>query len=398
MISSTARFPILATRRTCTGCMACVAVCSQKAISPVIDIEGHIAVTINTEKCIRCFRCEKMCIDNKKDYGTSQLDESKVYCGWAQNTQQRKGGTSGGVFAALAESILKNKGIVFGARFDGRQCAHISIENVADIPKLQTSKYVQSSIINVYREIDEELSYRKVLFTGTGCQVAAILEYFKDNKYKDNLYTIDIVCGGVPSGILVEKYLENEPEIEGIAAFRNKDKYELSVFKKGAVIPIREKSLPLEGYAYGMTNRYCCYDCQFAHPHRKSDITIGDFWNYSMYPEEHARGISIILVHSLRGKYLLDNSSIKMQTATWRDVLYTNPRIVYGKDRIYWPRKQLARNIQRLSYEEFVNLYCMRVSPWHVKEFLFKIYRHICYHRQRKEICHYIDKILSQGS
>ena len=133
MISSRSKFPMLASKFKCTGCMACVAVCPRRAIRQVINAEGHIVVQLDRGKCIGCLKCEKMCYGAKENYGSNNLNQSIVYCGWAQEETFRRGGTSGGVFAAIAASILNEGGIVFGATFDGRQCKHIAIECIGDI-------------------------------------------------------------------------------------------------------------------------------------------------------------------------------------------------------------------------------------------------------------------------
>ena len=206
---------------------------------------------------------------------------------------------------------------------------------------------------------------------------------------------MDIVCGGVPSNILIEKFLSNNSTIEGVAAFRNKDKYVLSVYREGTVIPLHEKTLPLYGYTCSMTNRYCCYECKFTFAHRKSDITIGDLWNYKLYPNQHEKGISTLLVHSIKGKNLLNNSPVELHPLTWKDVLYSNKRIVYGKEKIFFPRKRLANNIGRLSYEKFERLYCMKMKPWNVGEYIFKIYRHYVYKFYSAKAKEYIDRIIA---
>lgn len=374
MALSDNRFPTLANIAECTGCMACVAICPKKAIKQVENKEGHFAVELDKERCVKCLKCENVCYRSKENYGSNNPLESQVYCGWAQNSLLRKEGTSGGIFAAVAEVIIKENGIVFGAAFDGHRCFHISIDCIDDIIKLQKSKYVQSLITDVYEQIENALPHRKVLFSGTGCQVGAVIEYFKNNKHADNLFTLDIICGGVPSNVLIKKYLDNDSNIDSVVAFRNKDKYELTIQKKGCTIPVGEKTLPLYGYACGMTNRYCCYNCRFAYMHRKSDITIGDLWNYQAYPDEHKNGISTVIVHSLKGKNLLNCAAVTLHALKWEDVTYTNKRILYGKEHIYLPRRILARNIRKMSYLRFERLYCLKMKPWNVLEYLFKIY------------------------
>ena len=48
-------------KEECCGCMACYAVCPQKAIDIVIDEEGFEYPLINWEKCVGCGICLMVC-------------------------------------------------------------------------------------------------------------------------------------------------------------------------------------------------------------------------------------------------------------------------------------------------------------------------------------------------
>ena len=88
--------------------------------------------------------------------------------------------------------------------------------------KFAGSKYVKSNPKNIYSKIHERLKQGdRVLFIGLPCQVAALNNYIKDKK---NLYTVDLICHGSPSPIILEKYLaENYVDIRKIKDlnFRN---------------------------------------------------------------------------------------------------------------------------------------------------------------------------------
>lgn len=68
----------------------------------------------------------------------------------------------------------------------------------------QGSKYVQSDMAGCFVEVKHDLKKRKkVLFTGTPCQVAAIKKYLsRDNIDVSGLYTVDIVCHGAPGPVV----------------------------------------------------------------------------------------------------------------------------------------------------------------------------------------------------
>ena len=182
--SETPNRPSLATDLDCVGCFACVSRCPVKAISVEQHNDGHDYICIDESKCIGCLKCERVCKDIHTKNGSNDLNLSELFGGWSTDDIQRSNGTSGGVFAAFAEYIIRNGGVVVGAHFDGRTCKHKVVRTVEEISDLQGSKYTPSSLLGLYEEIDEELKNGTVLFSGLGCQCAAVLAYFRDSKWK----------------------------------------------------------------------------------------------------------------------------------------------------------------------------------------------------------------------
>ncbi len=135
--------------------------------------------------------------------------------------------------------------------------------------------------------------------------------------------------------------------------------------------------LPLKAYACGMTNRYSCYDCKFAFAHRKSDLTIGDLWNYKVFPTEHKKGLSMIIAHSAKGAELVKSSRLHVEKSSWNSVLFSNRRIVCGKQPIFFPRKHLAEYNEKFDYEDFDKLYSLKIRPSDFRLFMFRIYRYL---------------------
>lgn len=393
--SDNGNMPKLAAYKECTGCFACATVCSKSAIETFINGEGHYAVRVNVDKCIHCGKCERVCKSSRSSYGCNDLKLSNVFAGYTTDDQLRQNATSGGVFAALAKKILEDGGVVAGASFDGTYAKHILIDRVEDIAKLQGSKYTPSSMEGIYKEIEKELPRRKVLFSGTGCQVAGILAYFDGKKYSDNLYTVDLVCGGVPSTELVKRFNDHNKCM--IRSFRSKDKYELIVDNNnGDGMTIHGKTLPLDGFVYGMTNRLSCYDCKFSFCHRKSDITIGDLWDYSILPTEHKKGISMVLIHTDKGLNLsIQNHNIYLEEISWT-AIKKNYRVAYGKERMYHLRKKLATNLKKMDYFELMKSYAFDFRPIDMRHCAFKLYRYLLYRRDEKNRIKYIDRILDK--
>jgi len=371
----TKRLPQLADIHDCTGCMACVDSCVQEVLKSYRGDDGHLYVCLNEDKCIGCLKCEKVCQGRRTYQGDNNLKESSPFAAWTTDCVLRSRSTSGGVFAAVAKKVLQEGGVVVGVAFDGRYAKHIVIERYEELEKLQGSKYVQSNTEGIYRVIKKYLKERKVLFSGVGCQVAAVLSYFDNNPHKDNLFTMDLICGGVPSDLLMEKYFEIEKDVEAVSSFRSKRKYELRGIVNGSEQILGREALPLSGFAAEQTNRFSCYHCQFAYAHRKSDITIGDLWGDVGFNQERENGISLAIAHNERGRVLLDGAYVEKHSIKWSDFLQHNHRLVIGYMPLTLLRKQLPRNAKKVSNELFAEAYTSTTKANHPILFLDRCYR-----------------------
>lgn len=138
-------------KKQCCGCSACLNICPKKCISMVSDKEGFLYPTIDKTKCVNCGLCEKICpVLNKKE---KQGKSSVAYACLNKDLDVRMKSSSGGVFTLLANYVLSNNGIVFGASFNDKfEVEHVAIDKSEDIYKLRTSKYVQSKIGRTYFE------------------------------------------------------------------------------------------------------------------------------------------------------------------------------------------------------------------------------------------------------
>ena len=389
-------FPSLANDKECTGCMACVDSCNKGAIKRITDADGHVYVKVNSDACVGCLKCEKVCYNALHDYGNNVLSLSKPFAAWSRNVEFRKRGTSGGIFASLAKTIIDKGGIVIGADFDGLRCTHRVVSTIEEISTLQGSKYLQSNTEGIYKTIEKYIGTRMVLFSGVGCQVGAVLSYFNKHPKKGNLITVDLVCGGVPSSLLLESYLAHNKQVERISAYRDKSRYVLKGIVKGKNIELSNRPLPLFGFFSGFTNRYSCSDCKFAYAHRKSDITIGDLWGDKEFPTEHEKGISLVICHNEKGAELVSASDITTNDITWQQVLLYNKRIVYGKKHITKQRINLAANYKNYSYKKFNKIYSLNINPIDISNFSFKLTNYLRDKIENKKIQMFIKRLLEQ--
>lgn len=335
-------FPLLASKKKCTGCLVCVDACRIGAISAIIGNDGHLYPKVDLHKCLDCGSCTKYCpIISGFDYH-SEKDISQPYAAWANDEGLRIRSSSGGIFPSIAKNIINEGGFVVGAVIDGLSVKHILTNRFQDVSFMQGSKYLQSNPAGVYRTIQNKLENSKtVLFSGLPCQNAALINSLGNSDYFKNLYTIDLVCGGVPSRNLVNQFNKmRNYQLADLISFRNKingwksRNYEHSLSYKltdGTIVENERDNLIIKGFLCGLTNRYSCFACPYAIPNRKSDLTLADFWGIEDFKEQHYNGVSLVITHSEKGEKLLINSNICFQKTSWQKSIPLNPRIVCGE-------------------------------------------------------------------
>lgn len=99
----------------CCGCNACVQICPKQCIRMQEDCEGFLYPLVNDDMCVDCKLCEKVCPIINQNEPRRPL---KVYAAMHPDEDIRLNSSSGGVFTLLAEQVIAEGGVVFGARFD----------------------------------------------------------------------------------------------------------------------------------------------------------------------------------------------------------------------------------------------------------------------------------------
>lgn len=311
------------TNINCCGCGACAEICPQKCITLSHNQEGFLKAQIDATICVNCGFCLKTCpIENI----TSHNDTVCAYFGYNNDKNIKNNSTSGGVFYEIAKSFILNNGIVYGATYNTDfSIHHIRVDNLDDLTKLQGSKYAQSAVNECYDDIKKDLENGKsVLFSGTPCQVAAINNLFK-LQFSKQLFTIDLICHGVPSQKLFTDYIRHieksknskinsyqfrcKEHSTNFISYNTKIIFQKSNKNKTIIIDGNEDPYILRFLSNSLQNDIC-FKCPFATETRCSDITLGDFWGFEKaFPEKAAigkDGISLILVNSTLASKLLD--------------------------------------------------------------------------------------------
>lgn len=227
----------------------------------------------------------------------------------------RAASRSGGIFTAISDKILSDGGAVFGCILsDDFLAYHVKATTKEQRDKMRGSKYIQSNMGDVFRDVKVELdSGRLVLFTGTSCQVDGLKSFL--GKDYDNLLCIDIVCHGVPSPKVWLDYLKwqeqkNNKRVVSVD-FRNKTDFGWSAHietlytKDGSSI----SSEVFKELFYGHNIlRPSCYECHYKSIHHPSDITIADYWGIDKAAPgfNDNKGVSLVLINTDKGKQYFD--------------------------------------------------------------------------------------------
>ncbi|MBQ4145030.1 MAG: Coenzyme F420 hydrogenase/dehydrogenase, beta subunit C-terminal domain [Clostridia bacterium] len=301
-------------KERCSGCGACANVCPCDAIVFKEDEYGFKYPHIDEEKCVKCGKCVSICNSATQMQGNEPI---KAFAATNKDKNALMKSSSGGVFSALADYVLENGGAVCGCVYDDNlNVVHICEESKDGILKMRKSKYVQSDMGYVIREIKERIAKgQKVLFTGTPCQVSGVNAVLgRDNK---NLITVDLVCHGVPSQLIFKKflkYLEEKHKTEIVDFdFRSK-KYGWQRFtmeftdKNGCKKNIgKGDEFYFPAFTKGFIMRPSCFTCNFACPNRVGDITMADFWGFERLNLscDTTNGTSLCLINSQKAEKIL---------------------------------------------------------------------------------------------
>lgn len=317
-------FKIFNKYQECCGCEACMNACRQNAIIMKKDKYGFFYPDIDENKCVKCGQCKAVCSFTKPNkYGKGQ--DLAVYAAASKDTELLLHSSSGGIFGELANHILQNGGVVFGAAWNDKlEVHHIQVSAIDDLAKLHGSKYIQSHIGDSYQLAKNVLDNgKKVLYSGTPCQISGLMSYLR--KDYSNLYTVDLICHGVGS----ETFLKEDVQYLAKGRTINKVMFRTKVNgwgTSGKLVLERNHEIPYNcltsPYYYYYLDcamfRDSCYHCRFSSEYRLGDLTLGDYWRIeSAHPEgknifDLNKGVSCVLVNSMRGKELLKQISDKL--------------------------------------------------------------------------------------
>ena len=379
-------------KEDCCGCHACESVCPTRCITMREDAEGFLYPETDVSKCIDCHLCEKVCpVINpfpRPGVFPNELKDPLSFAAKIDDEQTREDSSSGGIFTALAENIIRKGGVVFGVRWneDFKSVEHDFTETLDGLSAFRGSKYLQSIVGDSYKKVRQFLTAKRpVLFTGTPCQIAGLRRFLR--KDYENLFTAEVVCHGVPSPKVWRLYLDEllnkiksggealggmekiqrgslrspgadvEPgslEIKDISFRRKvapggwkKFSYVLSYIppQSGGKIQLRfvreqlDRNVYMRAFLRDICLRPSCYDCPSKSQTSGSDITLGDFWsawNYETLSEfNDNKGTSLVCANTEKGKSLLSEiaGTCRFKVVPYEWGLKGNPALAHNPKR-----------------------------------------------------------------
>lgn len=359
----------------CCGCASCMQRCPKQCISMHEDAKGFLYPLIDETVCINCGLCEKVCPVLNQGQMLSPLQVQAV-----RNIKEevRMVSSSGGYFYILAAKIITQGGVVFGAAFDDKWEVHHSYtETIEGLQAFMGSKYVQSRIENTYSEAEKFLSLgRLVLYSGTSCQVAGLKRFLRRDY--DNLFTVEVICHGVPSPKIWRDYLNflcvnssteekvmNDTSVITGVSFRDKSngwkkysfvvhgKSERSVGENPVLFYDRiitseyvRENLYMKAFLNNLSLRPICFSCPAKSGKCHADFSLSDFWAVDRYCPKFNDDKGITLVH------LNSKKAIELGNSVDVDRVILNPNKVYNRSFIYSASHKFDESVFWKEYSE----------------------------------------------
>ena len=322
----------------CSGCGMCAAVCPTNCITIKLNEDGFYSYEINKEKCIGCNKCKTIC--GQLSTKINEIKNMKLYSAYSLNEDVLKHSSSGGLAYEISYYGIQNNIPIIGCTYnlEKNRAEHTVVTKMEDLLKLSGSKYLQSYTVDAFKEL---VKLKQGIIIGTPCQISSVDRYLKTIKKRDNFILVDIICHGVPSYSLWQKYISKYKKIENIK-FRDKKfgwrTMTMSINSK--YHKSEKKDLFYDFFRTQIVYNKSCYECKYR-AKTNADIRLGDYWGPKFKKEDD--GISMVIVNTKNGEKLLQE-------------LINNKQISAEKQPIedYFKSQQTVNDTMPLLYNQII--------------------------------------------
>lgn len=373
-------------KHNCCGCSACAQRCPRQCILMQEDDEGFLYPHVDDNTCIDCGLCEKICPE------LNQIAERKpLECYAAKNPDEevRSKSSSGGIFLPLATAIINEGGVVFGAKYNEKwEVVHASAHTIQEIDAFRGSKYVQSKIGSTFIEVEVYLKQgRKVLFSGTPCQIAGLKNFL--HKEYSNLIAVEIICHGVPSPLVWREYLASNFSTNNIKSINFRDKrigwksYGMcitTVDNKGATSCYFQRSIEnpfMQLYLKHLIMRPSCSNCPSKSGKSGADIILGDFWGITNYSKKFTddKGTSAFIALTNKGIELFSKLDVEYEEYDYTTIVSHNPSLKNSTEHSSYS-EQFWKSFTQNGYNDSIKL-LKELQPSFFDKFIQRVYHRL---------------------
>ena len=358
----------------CCGCGACAQACGVSAIRMIPNREGFQYPEVDSKACVECGRCSKVC---PMENPPSGVIPEAAYAVMSRDDDVLMKSSSGGVFRLLADYVINRGGCVAGCVFDEEYRAVFRIaQRPGEIAPMQGSKYVSSNPTDIYAEIRNRLDQGQlVLFTGTPCQNAALLNFLHGKQ--ENLITVDFLCHGMPSQKVLDSYISYlKKKYHGTVeefSFRDKSIRGWGYTESFRINHAKHKRIGmtspyLYGFSQGYFSRYSCYGCPFRGK-RFTDLTAGDYWGVNKHHMMHKpeKGVSALTINSVSGREIFeairDKADCQQTRTEW--IAEENASVMYsGINEVPRAREEIYQSLENNGWKETAKKYLICPHYW----------------------------------
>lgn len=361
----------------CTGCAACTNACPVDAI----EMEGGeygFALPRITASCIDCGRCERVCGARHK-VRDGMPKTPQAFAARSIDDALRFMSTSGGAFTELSRVVLSHGGVIIGAAYDERQDVHhVIVRDEEGLARLRQSKYVQSDVGFIYRDVRSLLDEGvEVLFCGAPCQIAGLVAYLGGRR--EGLVLLDFVCHGVNSPKAYRAWLEELEGNQGATVKRVWFKYKEGGWKSSplrtridfsdgnVLVQDQRDNLYMRGYlGPNLYMRPSCAECSFRGIPLCGDLTLADFWGLDPALDDD-KGTSLVIANTGHGLALLEAAGgrLRIEGRVLEEAVAGNPSIITSP--VPHPRtNDFLSRLDRIRFSRAISPY-LRSYAWNAR-------------------------------